>query len=282
MVVTAELRAWVQENLARGCSAPDMISAMTRAGHDEGFSRETVSLAIKALAAAQAAARPDGPVKLPEPLRERLSDGSSYISTADRMVGVIATFAKPRIVVLQGVLTNEECDALIAESRPKLERSRTVNRDDGGTELNASRTSEGTYFFHNESPLLERINSRLAEITDWPLENGEPLQILHYGVGAQYEPHYDFFDPEDAGTPTLVAAGGQRVATLIVYLNRPEGGGATTFPDIGLEVAAVKGNAVFFSYEVAGPSSLTLHGGAPVTRGEKWIATRWMRERPYR
>ena len=58
----------------------------------------------------------------------------------------------------------------------------------------------------------------------------------------------------------------------------PEGGGATTFPDVGLEVAPVRGNAVFFSYERAHASTKTLHGGAPVTAGEKWVATKWLRE----
>ena len=58
-------------------------------------------------------------------------------------------------------------------------------------------------------------------------------------------------------------------------------GGATTFPDAGLDVAPVAGNAVFFSYERASPSTRTLHGGAPVTAGEKWVATKWMRERRF-
>ena len=72
--------------------------------------------------------------------------------------------------------------------------------------------------------------------------------------------------------------GGQRVGTLVMYLNAPEGGGATTFPDVGLEVAPVRGNAVFFSYDRAHPATGTLHGGAPVTAGEKWVATKWLRE----
>jgi prolyl 4-hydroxylase len=112
--------------------------------------------------------------------------------------------------------------------------------------------------------------------------NGEPLQILHYGVGAEYQPHYDYFSPEDPGTAALLQHGGQRVATLITYLNTPDAGGATVFPDIGLEVAPLRGHAVFFSYDRPQPASRTLHGGTPVTAGEKWIATRWMREGVYR
>jgi prolyl 4-hydroxylase len=78
-----------------------------------------------------------------------------------------------------------------------------------------------------------------------------------------------------------VERGGQRVGTLVMYLNTPEGGGATTFPEVGLEVAPVRGNAVFFSYTRAHPGTKTLHGGAPVLAGEKWVATKWLREREF-
>lgn len=50
------------------------------------------------------------------------------------------------------------------------------------------------------------------------------------------------------------------------------------FPDANLDVVPVKGNAVFFSYERAHPIARTRHGGAPVIAGEKWIATKWLRQ----
>ena len=71
--------------------------------------------------------------------------------------------------------------------------------------------------------------------------------------------------------------GGQRVASIVMYLNTPLRGGATTFPDARFEVAAIKGNAVFFSYDRPHPMTATLHGGAPVVEGEKWVATKWLR-----
>jgi hypothetical protein len=89
------------------------------------------------------------------------------------------------------------------------------------------------------------------------------------------------FDPAEPGTPTILKRGGQRVATLVMYLNDPAQGGGTTFPDIGLEVAPQKGNAVFFSYDRPHPSTRTLHGGAPVLAGEKWVATKWLRQREF-
>lgn len=106
--------------------------------------------------------------------------------------------------------------------------------------------------------------------------------MLHYRPGAEYKPHYDYFDPDQPGTSTIVRRGGQRVATLVIYLNNPRKGGGTTFPDVPLEVAPRQGNAVFFSYERPHPSTRTLHGGASVIEGEKWIATKWLREREFK
>ena len=90
-----------------------------------------------------------------------------------------------------------------------------------------------------------------------------------------------YFDPAEPGTPTIVRRGGQRVGTLVMYLNTPEKGGGTIFPDVQVEVAPQRGNAVFFSYERPDPSTRTLHGGAPVIAGDKWIATKWLREREF-
>lgn len=112
----------------------------------------------------------------------------------------------------------------------------------------------------------------------WSTAKG--CKVLRYATGAQYAPHYDYFEPDAPGTPVLLQHGGQRVASLVMYLNTPERGGATRFPDVHLDVAAVKGNAVFFSYDRPHPMTRTLHAGAPVLAGEKWVATKWLRERP--
>jgi prolyl 4-hydroxylase len=153
-----------------------------------------------------------------------------------------------------------------------------VETTSGGNEVNEARTSDGMFFAPGEFPVCARLERRLAALVDWPLENGEGLQVLRYRPGAEYRPHYDYFDPAESGTPTILKRGGQRVASIVCYLNTPEGGGATIFPDVGLEVAPVRGNAVFFSYDRPHPSTRTLHGGAAVTAGEKWVATKWLRE----
>jgi prolyl 4-hydroxylase len=204
-----------------------------------------------------------------------------WLDAGDRQVQVLALMRDPQLMVLGHLLDAQECQGLIEEARPRLSRSLTVSVKTGGEEENADRTSQGMFFRRGESELIERIERRLARLLDWPMENGEGLQVLRYGPGAQYKPHYDYFDPQEPGTETILKRGGQRVATVVIYLNEPEAGGATTFPDAQFECLPVRGNAVFFNYSRPDPSSRSLHAGAPVLRGEKWIATKWLRERRF-
>ena len=85
------------------------------------------------------------------------------------------------------------------------------------------------------------------------------------------------------GEAAYLVHGGQRVASLVIYLNDVDAGGETVFPQVGLSIAPAKGSAVYFAYTDAQSrcDPLSFHGGAPVERGEKWIATRWMRELPF-
>jgi prolyl 4-hydroxylase len=217
--------------------------------------------------------RGPGPALSGDPL-QRFIDG--------RPVTVLARLAQPALTVFGNLLSADECEALIAAAQPRLARSRTVDRNGGAAVSHASRTSDGMFFAPGETPLIARIEQRIATLLEWPVERGEGLQVLRYGPGAEYQPHFDFFDAQDAGTPAHTGAGGQRVGTLIMYLQSPDAGGATRFPQIGLDVAPIRGNAVFFAYPEPTAESLTLHAGAPVSAGEKWIATKWLRARPYR
>ena len=104
------------------------------------------------------------------------------------------------------------------------------------------------------------------------------LQILRCLPGAEYKPHEEYFDPHRHGSAVIVKRGGNRVETVLMYLNTPEEGGETVFPDVGLSIPPKRGNALFFAYPQAHPCSLSLQGGAPVIAGEKWVATKWLRE----
>ncbi len=211
---------------------------------------------------------------LPRPLP---GEAGATLDGGDKWVEVLQRQHDPDWLVFANLLTPAECDALIASARPRLSRSLTVDPQTGGEALHPDRSSQGMFFERCEDALVQRIEARIAKLLNWPAKNGEGLQVLRYPPGAQYLPHYDYFDPKEAGTASLLARGGQRVATLIMYLQTPDRGGATIFPDRKLEVPARRGQAVFFSYAQPHPDSLSLHGGAPVLSGEKWIATKWLR-----
>jgi prolyl 4-hydroxylase len=275
--VTPELRRWIVEQARAGQPPESVLAAMRASGWHEDVALEALERTLRDFLREQGVAPP--PVAVPAP---RLDGSPSVVRALDRDVQVLLQVQLPRVVVFGGLLADDECDGLVALARPRLARSETVQQVTGGSEVHAARTSRGMFFQREEGELVARIERRIAELVQWPLDHGEGLQVLHYAPGAQYEPHHDYFDPAQPGTPRILERGGQRVGTLVMYLNTPTKGGGTTFPDVGLEVGAVKGNAVFFSYDRPDPATKTLHGGAPVIEGEKWVATKWLREGVFR
>jgi len=277
--ITPDLRKWIVEQAQAGYTAEVVLKSMVASGWSEEVAIEAMESTLKGHVESQAVASGLPPaVPVPEPA---LDESPLYLDAGDRQVCVLQAMFNPRVVVFGGLLSDEECDALIEAARPRLARSLTVATKTGGEELNADRTSNGMFFQRGENEVVKRVEERIARLVNWPMENGEGLQVLHYRPGAEYKPHYDYFDPNEPGTPTILKRGGQRVATLVMYLGEPAKGGGTTFPDVHLEVAPKRGNAVFFSYERPHPTTKTLHGGAPVIEGEKWIATKWLRERRF-
>jgi len=277
--VTPQLRQWIVEQAQAGHGAEAVLKAMLAAGWQEDVAVEAMEATLRGHLEQQAVQQGLPPaLHVPDP---DLDESPLYIDAGDRRVHVVQAMAMPRIVVFGSLLSDAECEELMALARPRLARSLTVATQTGGEEVNQDRTSNGMFFQRGENELVRRIEARIGRLVNWPVEHGEGLQILQYGPGAEYKPHYDYFDPDQPGTPTVLKRGGQRVGTLIMYLGEPELGGGTVFPDVHLEVAPKRGNAVFFSYERPHPSTKTLHGGTPVRAGEKWIATKWLRERPF-
>jgi prolyl 4-hydroxylase len=274
--ITPELREWIIAQASAGFTPDVVLNSMLASGWDEDTATRALEETLRShlVDHARAHGLPE-PRPVPEPMS---LDGRTVLDGGDREVAVLASMLNPRVIVLGGLLSHEECDELVELARARLVRSETVQVETGASEVNEARTSDGMFFSRGEHPLCERIEARIAELTQWPVVNGEGLQILRYRPGAEYKPHYDYFDPEQPGTPTILQRGGQRVATLVMYLNTPTRGGATTFPDVHMSVAPVKGNAVFFSYDRPHPMTRSLHGGAPVLEGEKWVATKWLRE----
>lgn len=189
----------------------------------------------------------------------------------------------PRIYLLPNFLSNGECEHLIDLAKDSLTPSMVVDNDDqnGNGISSPARTSKG-YFLEEKDrdETVRKIEKLIAEVTGMPIENGEALHVLQYPLNGEYRPHHDYFDADSPGGKAALDRGGQRVATVIMYLNTPQKGGETSFPKTSIQVTAKKGDAVFFHNVLPSGEEdpLTLHAGNPVLEGEKWIATRWIRK----
>jgi prolyl 4-hydroxylase len=270
------LREALLRQALAGCAPEVLIEPLVALGWQPDAAVSAVEQIIRQHLAAHAQEH-----SLPVPQRvpgPAALNAEPVIEAGDRRVQVLASLLHPRVIVFGDLLSARECEALMDAARGRLRPSMVVDPASGHDQLHTARTSEGASFERGETPLCRRIEQRIAMLLDWPIENGEGLQILRYTPGAQYKPHHDYFDPAEPGNAVPLARGGQRVATLVMYLNTPLSGGATTFPEAGFEVAPIRGNAVFFSYDRPHAMTRTLHGGAPVHAGEKWIATKWLRE----
>ncbi|RXI96168.1 2OG-Fe(II) oxygenase [Anaerobacillus alkaliphilus] len=189
------------------------------------------------------------------------------IRTEDREINIIARLEEPLIVILGNVLSDEECDELIRLSQDRLQRSKigNIRAED------ALRTSSSMFFYEAENDVVARVEKRISQIMNIPVEHGEGLQILNYQIGQEYKAHYDYF----------ASAINPRISTLVMYLSDVEYGGETYFPKLNFSVSPQKGMAVYFEYFYNDQTlnELTLHGGAPVIIGDKWAATQWMRRK---
>ncbi|KZV53826.1 hypothetical protein F511_00092 [Dorcoceras hygrometricum] len=222
--------------------------------------------------------------------------GDEDEDSKDQWVEVISW--EPRAFVYHNFLSKEECDYLISIAEPKMEKSTVVDSDTGKSKDSRVRTSSGTFLRRGQDKIVRNIEKRIADFTFIPVEHGEGLQILHYEVGQKYEPHYDYF-MDDYNTKN----GGQRVATVLMYLSDVEEGGETVFPAAkgnvssvpwwnelsecgkgGLSVKPKRGDALLF-WSMTPDATLdpsSLHGGCPVIKGNKWSSTKWMRVHEYK
>lgn len=285
---TPQLRDWVVDHVDRGVPPAALVRSLVQEG--------CVADAAEALVATFWAARASG-APLPQDAielaqvhasryryeRSRLAAGTR-IAAGDRVVPVALRVERPCVCVLDDVLDGDECEQLIALARPRLRASTLVDPRSGQDVASAARTSQGMFFRPQENALVARIDRRIAQLMGLPLAHGEGLQVLHYPVGAQSQPHFDFLLPTHAANRASIERSGQRVSTLVMYLNDPDAGGETVFPESGISVAPHRGRALYFEYcNSAGQlDPLSLHAALPVLAGEKWVATRWMRQRPFR
>jgi prolyl 4-hydroxylase len=278
--LNAQWQDWIASNVMKGCLDADLVKVMVDTGFEPTFAQHAISV-VRAMTERVQIQTP-GLLTDYEADPIRLKPGAR-VRAADREVEIGFVLRNPNIALIENLLSGDECDKLISLARGKLKRSEVVATQQAGFEVSAVRTSEGAHFERGENAIVSRIEQRLSALTGIPIEQGEPLQILYYKPGGRYLPHHDYFETDQAGGQASMTSGGQRVATVVTYLNDVSEGGDTTFPELELAIRPRRGCAVYFEYHNgAGQTDpRCLHAGEPVVKGEKWIATKWLRERAY-
>ncbi|MEV0110812.1 2OG-Fe(II) oxygenase [Nocardia sp. NPDC050799] len=263
------IKSWIEVNLEQGHSVDSIVEAMA----NEGLDKEAATTAVYGL------------------LRGKIPGASPYeydpspvspervVRAHDREVPVLLRIEKPQLILFDDVFSADECDRVIEMAQDRLQPSATIDPATGQFEQADTRTSKSCTFGVSENPFVDRLDRRISALMNWPLERGEGLQVVHYKTGGQYMPHFDYFPPADPGCIPHLISGGQRTATLIVYLNDVEAGGSTFFSRAGISFSPRKGQALYFRYlnKRGQLDPATEHAGQPVLSGEKWIINKWMR-----
>ncbi|WP_186139453.1 2OG-Fe(II) oxygenase [Burkholderia gladioli] len=282
----APVRDWILQNLTRGVDAQALVKELV--GHQSA--PEVAAAMVEAVAAALMYGTPLPADKLEvggaragyEPAALRVPAGP-LIRLDQHETRVLLRLQRPAAVLLDGFLSAGECRQLIELARPRLNRSTVVDPVTGRNIVAGHRSSDGMFFRLGETPLISRIEQRIAALTGFPVENGEGLQMLHYEAGAESTPHVDYLVPGNPANAESIARSGQRVGTLLMYLNDVESGGETLFPQVGCSVVPRRGQAFYFEYGNGSGRSdpASLHASAPIGSGDKWVATKWIRTRRF-
>ncbi|XP_046888222.1 prolyl 4-hydroxylase subunit alpha-1a isoform X3 [Hypomesus transpacificus] len=209
---------------------------------------------------------------------------------------------RPRIVRYHDIMSNEEIEKVKELAKPRLRRATISNPVTGVLETAHYRISKRRATVHDpqtgklttahyrvsksawlasyEHTVVDKINQRIEDITGLDVKTAEELQVANYGVGGQYEPHFDFGRKDEPDAFKELGTG-NRIATWLIYMSDVPSGGATVFTDVGAAVVPKKGTAVFwYNLFPSGEGDYsTRHAACPVLVGNKWVSNKWIHER---
>jgi prolyl 4-hydroxylase len=194
-------------------------------------------------------------------------------------VNVVPLSLDPRMFLLEGALSREDCAAIIDAGRDRLTAATVFTPDFSGRKarLEEARTGK-TSFLHREHPAIKRLVYFVRLFSGQRIEQLEAVQVAYYGVGDEYGHHIDSFLPGHAALDP--AEGGQRIWSALAYLNDVGQGGETEFPRLGVRLLPVAGNVVIWeNVDAAGEvDPRALHAALAPVSGPKWSAALWVRE----
>ncbi len=224
--------------------------------------------------------QPIGP--LPELKWNKIEAGLEAISEPFSARETKPFLADPRVRTVKKVLEGWECDYLIQRAGPKLEPAQTSDSVDHGKSGSEYRTNSAAKFWLLQQDIvLAMIDRKIAFAAETPVDFAEDLVVLHYNPGERYYPHCDGFLPELPDQAAEIDLRGQRIRTILVYLNEDFSDGETYFLHADKKIKLPPGDAVMFENvtEEGDPDEHSVHEGLPVSKGQKWLASKWIRDK---
>lgn len=186
-------------------------------------------------------------------------------------------YLNPDIVLFYDVLSDNEIETIKEMARPRFKRAVVHDPKTGELIPAHYRISKSSWLRDTESDVVARISRRVTDMTGLDMDSAEELQVVNYGIGGHYEPHYDFARKRENA---FTKFGGNRIATVLFYMSDVPQGGATVFTELGLSLFPVKGAAAFWlNLHPSGEGDLaTRHAACPVLQGSKWVSNKWLHQ----
>lgn len=183
----------------------------------------------------------------------------------------------PPVYTVDNFITSSECSFLINTASDSFTPAPVVGPGLGG--ISKSRTSSTCYLAREDLPLLLQ---KVYALTGKPWKHTELPQVGRYLPNQQYLQHYDAFDLSNEDGQRFASNGGQRVVTVLIYLNDVDRGGHTFFPMLDIKVQPKMGMAlVFFPSTVDGLlDEQALHAALPAV-DVKFVSQIWIRQGNY-
>lgn len=262
---------WLSENVARGCNTEELLAILLRNAFDIRSIRSAMGEHFPEHSPLVHAAerRAPAPVDLATISNPRLAQPGSCAVRVDT--------PKLQLYTLPGFLSDGECDEVVNLIHQHL-RPSTITLPSNDKYFRTSRTSDLSLI---QSPVVSKLDVKIAQTLGFSLKYSEGIQAQRYDVGQEFKPHTDYFEPGTEEYAQHGGARGNRTWTFMVYLNEVEGGGATHFVALDRSFSPVKGTALAWNNLLADGTVNpdTLHAGMPVSAGHKVIITKWFRER---
>lgn len=127
-------------------------------------------------------------------------------------------YLQPYIVIYHDVMYDKEIELVKQMAKPRFKRATVQNHKTGELEVANYRISKSAWLKNEEHKYVEDIARRVEDMTGLTTETAEELQVVNYGIGGHYEPHFDFARKEETNAFKSLGTG-NRIATVLFYVS---------------------------------------------------------------